>query len=78
MFRRLLGLAAVAATLAVVVPASPAQARACEELSYCTTTYYVDSSYTRVAGRWIDDCWGTEPYGWGTRTGWVRFVETPC
>jgi hypothetical protein len=73
----MLALAAIVPTFVLVVPASPAQARACQIDYYCTTTFYSDSSRTTVVGRLTEDCDGAR-YFWGSRGHNARFVESPC
>ncbi|WP_018349799.1 DUF6289 family protein [Longispora albida] len=72
-----IGALAVAALIAVVVPAVPAQARACRIDHFCTTAWYSDSSYTNHIGGMYEECDGSV-YTWGQRTGYVVFRESPC
>jgi len=77
MLRRVLLIAALVAAATLAGPGSPAQARPCYQDHYCSFTYYSDSSYTTVVGFRFTDCNG-ESGGWGVRSGYLDFVETPC
>ena len=77
MFRKLLILAAIIPACVLIVPASPAQARACQRFYHCITTYYSDPSHTTVVGRMTDDCRGESAF-WGTRGNSLTFFEAPC
>ncbi len=76
MIRRLLAVA-LATSAFVVVPALPAQARACMLGHTCTTTYFTDASQSTVSGVLHEDCEGNRTLT-GTRSGWPIFVEDPC
>lgn len=82
MLTRLVSLVAVATVAAALAPASPAQAilapiGICPPLHYCTSTWYVDSTRTYVAGRLTVTC-GGHAYSWGTRTRYEEFAKTAC
>ncbi|MEV6522187.1 hypothetical protein AB0M43_09620 [Longispora sp. NPDC051575] len=79
MFRRasIAALVAVAATVAVVVPAAPAHARACLPDHYCYTDYYTDDSHTIKVGDLYEDCEGSA-HRWGAYTGFKVFAEYRC
>lgn len=79
MVRRVAAAAAVALATATVavLPAAPAQARACKIDHMCTTYYYSDSSYTTIVGSLYEECDGSR-YTWGTRTSHFTFSEVPC
>lgn len=79
MVRRILLAGALAAgtTLAAVLPAAPAQARACIIEHYCYTTWYSNAAHTTVVGQLYEDCDGDRT-SWGVRSPYVTFVETPC
>jgi hypothetical protein len=68
---------AAATTAAVLVPAAPAQARACIIQHECYTTWYSDSSRTVVVGEKYEGCYGTISM-WGVRSPYVTFTEIPC
>ncbi|HEX8632437.1 MAG TPA: hypothetical protein VF755_30120 [Catenuloplanes sp.] len=76
MMTPLLGVAAVVGTFAVALPIPP-KVGACPELTYCSTTYYVNRSYTTMTGGLNINCIGI-PSSWGTRSSYVRYVEVPC
>lgn len=79
MIRRSLPAMLLAAALAAALTAvtGPAQARACRIDHTCVTTYYSDSSRTVVVGEKYESCDGRVS-GWGTRTGYLEFEESPC
>ncbi|MFG1803637.1 DUF6289 family protein [Micromonospora carbonacea] len=77
MIRRVLLTAALVGASVLVVPGSPAQARACRIDHECVTTYYADSGRTTVVGERYESCSGTV-YTWGVRSGYPTFVESPC
>lgn len=65
------------ATLTAIVPAAPAQARACTINHYCFTTWYSDASRTVVVGQKFEDCDGTMSM-WGGYGPSVTFREYNC
>ncbi|MGY0236552.1 DUF6289 family protein [Longispora urticae] len=71
------GLIAATATLTLVAPASPAQARACRYDHFCTTIWYSDASRTVRVGSMYEECDGSV-YISGTRTSYMTFRESPC
>jgi hypothetical protein len=77
--RRILlaGALTVGTAAVAVLPAAPAQARACIIDHYCYTTWYSNAAHTSVVGELYEDCDGTRT-SWGTRSGYVTFVEVPC
>ena len=79
MLRRVLVAAtlAVSATVTAVLPAAPAQARACTLNSYCVTTWYSNAAHTTVVGGKYEDCNGTTSW-WGTTSGYITFREYNC
>ena len=62
---------------AVIVPAMPAQARACTINHYCYTTWYSNASRTVVVGQLFEDCDGTRSM-WGVRSPYLTFSENNC
>jgi len=79
MLRRALTAAALAtlAGAAALVPAAPAQARACTINFYCYTTFYSNASRTVVVGQKFEDCVGNMSM-WGVRSPYLTFSENPC
>ncbi len=79
MMRRVLVAAALAAsaTVTAVLPAAPAQARACTIGAYCYTTWYSNAAHTTAVGGKFEDCDGGVTM-WGIRSGYVTFTETSC
>ncbi|MDG4803751.1 DUF6289 family protein [Micromonospora sp. WMMD980] len=77
MIRRAIVVAAIAVFVSVVVPGSPAQARACKIDHQCTTYYYSDSSHSTQVGSLYEECDGSR-YSSGRRTGYLTFSEIPC
>jgi hypothetical protein len=77
MLRRVLMTAAFAAITVLAVPGSPAQARACPLDWYCHAVYYSDSAHTTVVGERVGGCSG-DTYGWGVRSVYQDYTETPC
>lgn len=79
MLRRAITAATIAAvaTAAALVPAAPAQARACIIQHECFTTWYSDSSRTVVVGGKYEDCFGNIST-WGVRSAYITFEEYPC
>jgi spermidine/putrescine-binding protein len=79
MLRRAIAAAllATAATATAILPAAPAQARACTINFYCYTTFYADSAHTVVVGQKYEDCDGTMSM-WGVRSPYLTFSENPC
>jgi len=79
MLRRAFTAAALAtvASAAVLVPAAPAQARACTINHYCYTTWYSNASRTVVVGQLFEDCDGTRSM-WGVRSPYLTFSENNC
>lgn len=79
MLRRAFTAAALAtiAAATVIVPAAPAQARACTINHYCYTTWYSDASRTVVVGQLFEDCDGTRSM-WGVRSPYLTFSENNC
>lgn len=76
--RILLALAlSLGTTAATVIPAAPAQARACIIDHYCYTTYYKDAAKTIVVGEKYESCSGAVSF-WGSRSSYVTFREYPC
>ena len=73
----ILASATVISALTLIVPASPAQARACRVDFYCTTTFYADSTRTTVVGELYEDCNGDRSF-WGRRGADPLFIETRC
>ncbi|MFK3984054.1 DUF6289 family protein [Micromonospora sp. NPDC050397] len=77
MIRRVLLAAAIAVAALVVVPGTPAQARACKADHDCYTAFYSDSSHTTLVGALSESCDGTRSM-WGRRSGYLTFSESPC
>ncbi|GIG60557.1 hypothetical protein Lfu02_49290 [Longispora fulva] len=71
------GLVAATAAITLVVPASPAYARACSYGSICTTYWYSDAAHTNMVGSLYEECDGSI-YKWGTHGSYVTFREDPC
>ena len=68
---------ATAATATAIMPAAPAQARACTINFYCYTTWYSSAAHTVVVGEKYEDCNGNMSM-WGVRSPHVTFSENPC
>jgi len=77
MIRRVLLAAALTVATFLLVPGSPAQARACALGSRCTLDSYADNTYTTLVGSIFTDCDGSGS-SWGRRTAYQDFTETPC
>ncbi len=79
MLRRALAAIALAAcaTVTAVLPAAPAQARACQIQHICIMTWYSDASRTVVVGEKFEDC-GGDVSMWGVRTPYYTMTEDPC
>jgi Family of unknown function (DUF6289) len=77
MIRRLLIAAALAVAACLVVPGSPAQARACQIEYTCYLDFYSDSTHSTLVGGTLTYCDGSTQT-WGRRTGYQEFSETPC
>ncbi|RKR91365.1 hypothetical protein BDK92_5759 [Micromonospora pisi] len=77
MIRRVLLAATIAVAAFVIVPGSPAQARACKANHDCYTEFYSDSSHTVLVGSLSESCTGERDM-WGRRTGYLVFSESPC
>jgi hypothetical protein len=59
------------------VTSAPAYARACQLGYSCVSTYYSDETRTTVAGVRYVSCEGAGS-GWGSKTIYLDFQETPC
>jgi hypothetical protein len=79
MLRRVLVAAALAvsATATAVLPAAPAQARACTINHYCYTTWYSNAAHTTVVGGKYEDCDG-DITQWGVRSAYITWSEHNC
>ena len=79
MLRRAIVAAALAAgaTVTAVLPAAPAQARACTINSECYTTWYSNAAHTTAVGGKYESCDG-DVTTWGIRSGYVTFSEHSC
>ena len=79
MIRRILVTSAVAAAavIAVVLPASPAQASACPIRDECYTTYYSSSAHTTVVGTLLEFCGGGSSMT-GVRSGYFVTSRSGC
>jgi uncharacterized protein DUF6289 len=75
--RRVLLTAALVGAAVLVVPGSPAQARACRIDHQCVTSYHSDASHTTIVGQKFEGCTG-DVESWGVLSGYPVFVETPC
>lgn len=67
----------IGAAAVAVLPAVPAQARACTINAYCVTTWYKDAAKTIVVGQKIEECDGAT-WQWGSHDAYVTFTETNC
>lgn len=77
MIRRLLVATAIAG-LAILVPASPAQALyPCPAGTMCVHTWYTDSTKTVWRGSYSVNCEGT-PLRLGVQQGYLVFSTSPC
>lgn len=79
MIRRILAASAVvaAATIAVVLPGSPAQASACPIRDECYTTFYSSSAHTTVVGTLVEFCGGGSSMT-GVRSGFIVTSREAC
>ena len=77
MARRLLVASGLAVLVSLVVPAGPAQARACMIDHQCTTIWYSDATRTTQVGGLYEECDGYT-FRWGSRTAHITFDEIPC
>ncbi len=79
MIRRILLTATVlaAATIAVVLPGSPAQASACPIRDECFTTFYSSPAHTTVVGTLAEFCGGGSSMT-GVRSGYFVTSRESC
>ena len=68
---------AVSATATAVLPAAPAQARACTINHYCYTTWYSNAAHTTMVGGKFEDCDG-DITQWGVRSAYMTWTENNC
>ncbi|MFG1685937.1 DUF6289 family protein [Nonomuraea sp. NPDC049269] len=78
--RALLAVLLVLGSFATIttVTSAPAFARACALGYTCVSTYYTDETRTTVAGVRRVGCEGETLPGWGVKTIYLDFQETPC